>query len=487
MADRIGDDAYNGLQPPGLWRHFGALNRIPRGSGNEGAAREYVREIAEGAGADFSVDGSGNSLVRVGARSGDTSSPPVAVQAHLDMVCAAAPGVEHDFERDPIVARRDGDKVFAEGTTLGADNGIGVAAALALLTEPDLDCGPLELIFTVEEEIGLLGALAFDPSLLRANSLINLDSEDDRALTVGCAGGSETILRLGLGQEDIGEDWSRVELQVSGLSGGHSGVQIHERRANATKLLVRVLERSIDAGVDARLVSMTAGSAHNAIPTDALAHLAVPADAMTTFATTVGQVRSELEREWGGDEPGISVELNTIGPHSSSAASSAASLGLLTLLRKLPHGVIAMSPRFKDTVASSANLALVRTEGETVEVVMSVRALAAGELDAIASRVRQLGEQAGAGIVEKGEYPGWEPREDSPLAAAATAAYERIHGRLPAIEVVHGGLECGVLVAGDPELDAISFGPLIREPHTPQEHVYASTVADTWRLLLELV
>jgi len=446
-----------------------------------------VREVAEGVGADFCVDDSGNSLVRAPARSGERPGPPVAVQAHLDMVCAAAPGADHDFERDPIVARRDGDRIFAQGTTLGADNGIGVAAALALLTEADLDCGPLELIFTVEEEIGLLGALRFDTSLLRTSSLINLDSEDDRALTVGCAGGSETILRLALEWEDVSDGWSCAELHVSGLSGGHSGVQIHEHRANATKLLVSVLERAITGGVDVRLVSMTAGSAHNAIPNDAVTRLVIPADSIATFTAIVSEASGELEREWGDDEPGISIELKTIGPRPSSAVSSAASLGFLTLLRELPHGVIAMSPRFEDTVASSANLALVRTEGETVEVLTSLRALAADELEAIAGGVRELGEKAGAGVQEKGGYPGWEPRQGSPLVAAATAAYQRIHGRDPAIEVVHGGLECGVLVDGDPELDAISFGPLIREPHTPQEHVYASTVADTWRLLLELV
>jgi dipeptidase D len=487
VARRIGDDPYNGLQPAGLWRHFAALNGIPRGSGNEGAAREYVRSIAESAGADFSVDESGNALVRAPSRSNAPAGPPIAVQTHLDMVCVAAAGVEHDFERDTIAVRRDGDRISAQGTTLGADNGIGVAAALALLTEPDLACGPLELIFTVEEEIGLIGALHFDTSVLQANSLINLDSEDDRALTVGCAGGSEIVLRLGLEQENLAAGWSCAELRVSGLSGGHSGVQIHEHRANAVKLLVTLLERAIGGGGDMRLISMTGGSAHNAIPSDAVARFAVPPDLMARMASIVSEATLELEREWGEDEQGIAIELKPIESPPSSAASPAASAKLLTLLRELPHGVIAMSSRFEDTVAASANLALVRTENETVEALTSIRALSADELDATASRVKQLGEKVGAEIAEKGGYPGWEPRADSPLVASAAAAYERIHGRDPAIEVVHGGLECGVLVAHDPELDAVSFGPLIREPHTPQEHVYASTVATTWSLLLALV
>jgi dipeptidase D len=412
----------------------------------------------------------------------------VAVQAHLDMVCAAAEGIAHDFDRDPIVPRRDRDVVSAQGTTLGADNGIGVAAALALMTEADLACGPLELLFTVEEEIGLLGALHFDTSLLHAGSLINLDSENDKALTVGCAGGTEIMLRLRPKRTNLDPGWDCAELRVSGLSGGHSGVQIHEHRANATKLLVTVLERLIADGVDLRLASVEAGSAHNAIPTQANALLALRSSAMAQATTIAAEATAELKREWGEDEAGLSIELDAVESSCPSVPDRAGSINLLDLLRDLPHGVVAMSSRFEGTVATSANLALVRTEGEVFEVLISIRGLSSSELDATASSVKRLGEKAGATSIEvTGGYPGWEPREDSPLAAAAAAAYERIHGGAPAIEVVHGGLECGVLVAKKPDLDAISFGPLIREAHTPQEHVYAGTVTNTWRLLLALL
>ncbi len=403
------------------------------------------------------------------------------------MVCVAAAGVVHDFDRDPIVPCRDGDRISAQGTTLGADNGIGVAAALALLTENDLACGPLELLFTVEEEIGLLGALHFDTSLLQAGSLINLDSEDDKALTVGCAGGTEITLRLPLERTRLDAGWDCVELRVSGLSGGHSGVQIHEHRANATKLLVSSLKRLIDGGVDLRLASVVAGSAHNAIPTEGTALFAVPSGGIAQAATIAAQVTAELRREWGEDEPGLSIELDPADSPCPSVADRTISVGLLDLLRDLPHGVIAMSSRFEGTVATSANLALVRTEEETVDILISIRGLSSDELDATVRQVKLLGERAGASSEVTGSYPGWEPREGSPLAAAAAAAYERIHGGAPAMEVVHGGLECGVLVASRPELDAISFGPLIREAHTPQEHVYAGTVTDTWLLLLALL
>ncbi len=478
---------YSDLQPPGLWRHFAALNGIPRGSGREAGAREYVRRVAESAGAEFSRDEYGNAIVRVGARVGAVSRVPVAVQAHLDMICVAADGVTHDFERDPIVPERDGDAVSARGTTLGADNGIGVAAALALLTEPDLTCGPLELLFTVEEEVGLLGALHFDTAQLQAGSLVNLDSENDEALTVGCAGGVEVALGLRLERTGLERDWDCLELRVSGLRGGHSGVQIHEHRASAIKLLAAALQHLVDDGLDLRLASVAGGSAHNAIPTEGAALFAVPSGARAQAELAFGAAVAELKGEWGGDEPGLQIELRPVEPSHPDFADLARTAGILDLLRELPHGVLAMSSSFPGTVATSANLAMARTEEGELEILVSIRALSAADLDATASRVERLGEGASASIEKVGGYPGWEPREGSPLAAAAAESYESIHGKAARIEVVHGGLECGVLVASKPDLDAISFGPLIREAHTPREHVYASTVTDTWHLLLALL
>jgi dipeptidase D len=489
VANRRGydDDPYRGLEPPGLWRHFAALNKIPRPSGQEGAARDYVREVAESFGAEAFEDPYGNTVVRAAARPGAADRQLVAVQTHLDMVCVAAPGVAHDFDHDPIVPIRDGDKISADGTTLGADNGIGVAAALALLTEPDLACGPLELLFTVEEEVGLLGALHFDPALLKATSLINLDSENDKALTVGCAGGAEVVLRLEPERITLPPDWECAELRVSGLSGGHSGVQIHEHRANAIKLLVALFERLRNGGVDLGLASIAGGTAHNAIPTEATALFAFPSSAADQAAAIAVEATADLKQEWGADEPDLTVKLDFLDSRVPSLADQAGSLNLLNLLAELPHGMIAMSSRFEETVATSVNLALVKTDGETIEVLTSIRGLTEEELDATTTKVKGIGEKAGARIEVVGGYPGWEPREDSPLLTAATTAYERLHGESPLIEVVHGGLECGVLVANKPDLDAISFGPLIREAHTPQEHVYAGTVSGTWRLLLALL
>ena len=484
MAD---DDPYAGLEPAELWRHFAALNAIPRPPGHAAAAREYVKQVADAHGAELLQDERGNALVRVSGRGGLADAKPVAVQAHLDMVCDSAPGVQHDFTRDPVLARRDGEKISARDSTLGADNGIGVAAALALLTEPGVPCGPLELLFTVEEEIGLYGALALDATMLRARSLINLDSEDDDALTVGCAGGADVKVRLALEREPLDAGWSAAELSVSGLTGGHSGVQIHEHRANAIKQLVALIDRLRAGGVDLRLCSLTAGTAHNAIPLAAAARLAIASGAIERTREIVAEAASALTGEWSVDEPGLTIAVRELDSPAQEAAGAAASDRLLRLLRELPHGVLAMSEDFPGTVATSINLAMVSTDGAQVEVQTSARSVSAKVLAVVVARVARVARENGASAQLEGGYPGWEPRPDSPLLAAAARAYERVHGTQPKIEVVHGGLECGALIAKVPGLDAVSFGPRIREAHTPREHVYASTVTGTWRVLVTLL
>jgi dipeptidase D len=480
-------DPYAGLEPAELWRHFAALNEIPRPPGHEAGAREYVRGIAQSYGAEFLQDARGNALIRVAGRPGFAGGAPVAVQAHLDMVCDSAPGVRHDFTHDPIVALRDGDTISASDSTLGADNGIGVAAALALLTESDLACGPLELLFTVEEETGLHGALALDAAMLRARSMINLDSEDDEALTVGCAGGADVKLHLALEQEGLEAGWSSIELSVSGLTGGHSGVQIHEHRANAIKLLVVVVDRLREGGVEVRLQAFTAGTAHNAIPLAGTVGLAIPSTELERARELTAGAIGELEREWLADEPGMSIELRGRESTAREAAGASSSDRLLTLLRELPHGVLAMSKDFPGTVATSINLAMVSSDGPRVEVQTSARSVSSEVLEEVVARVEKVARACDAAAEVEGGYPGWEPRPGSPLLAAAARAYARIHGTQPKIEIVHGGLECGALLAKIPDLDAVSFGPRIREAHTPREHVYASTVTATWRVLLTLL
>jgi dipeptidase D len=461
------------------------LNAIPRPSGQEGEAREYVRKVAEAAGAEWVTDRHGNGLARAATRNGEDAEI-VAVQAHLDMVCDSAPGVEFDCARDPIMPRRDGDRIFADGTTLGADNGIGVAAALAVLTTPDVVHGPLELIFTVEEETGLRGALAFDVGLLRAQVLLNLDSEDPDALTIGSAGGADALVKLPLEHDRVPPGYKGAELRVSGLTGGHSGTQIRERHANAIKLAASVLDALRVPGGAIRLSRIEGGSAHNAIPRNAVVHLGIAADAEAMVASVVADCALALREEWGADEPGLMIELLQADPPSSVARADALDR-LVNLLLEIPHGVLSMSPRFEGTVETSANLAVVRTDDVQVEILTSVRSLSVEAIRDVQARIGSLATEARASSDLTDGYPSWEPREGSQLVSAAQAVYRRVYSREARLDVVHGGLECGLMVSIKPELDAISFGPLIREPHTPNEHVYASTVATTWQLLVALL
>jgi dipeptidase D len=475
----VDDELYEGLQPPELWRHFRALNAIPRAPGNERAAREYAQGVVEAAGGEWAVDERGNAVARI---AGSLEGPAVAVQAHLDMVCESAPTVAFDCLTDAIVPRREGDVVYGTGTTLGADNGIGVAAALALASEPGLVHGPLELLFTVEEETGLLGALALDIGLLGAELLVNLDSEDDHALTVGCAGGAELVLDLPYEPAPAPSGWQSIELRVSGLSGGHSGMQIAERHANAIGLLVELLEELRGGEIPTRLASIDGGSAHNAIPREASARLLVSSEITGVLAARVEQIYES----WRADEPRLAIELSAVEPIETVLEASTAS-SLLSLLARLPHGVLAMSDDLDSTIATSANLALVASEPGRVEIVTSIRALARASLDALGEQIAALAAEAGADARTVSGYPGWEPRPSSALLQLAERAYRSVHGRDPEVVVVHGGLECGAIVAKKPELDAISFGPRIEDPHTPTEHVYARSVSDTWDVLLALL
>ncbi len=481
-------EPYAGLEPAQLWRHFAALNAIPRPSGQEAAARAYVRQIAQSVSATYNEDAAGNLVVRVAAQNGGSADAPiVAIQSHLDMVCEKRPDVQHDFAVDAIQTRREGDLILANGTTLGADNGIGAAAALALLTEPNLRHGRLELIFTVEEETGLHGAMAIDAALLEATMLINLDSEDPDELTIGCAGGATTVLYLPLEREAAPVNWTMCEVRVGGLKGGHSGVQIHEPLANAIKLLTNLLQ-SLPQQTSFRLVEMTGGSAHNAIPRDTTAHIVVAPDAIPILEKNVEEACERLRVQWTNDEPGLTVELRVVEEKFVSFVLTAMSQEkLLRLLNDLPHGVLAMSDHFPGKVQTSTNLSNVETQLDQAEIATSSRSFVATELQNVQQQIQSIGNKSGAKVERRDGYPGWEPNANSRLLEVTKAAYRQVVGKPAQVEVVHAGLECGVILSCKPGMEAISFGPLIRGAHSPEECVAISTVAPTWKLLTTLL
>ena len=472
---------YEGLQPTEVWRHFGALNQIPRPSGREEAARAFVQRLAEERRAMWKVDAYGNIVVRVPPREARADAPVVVVQSHLDMVCQKRPGVEHNFETDPIVPRREADRIYASGTTLGADNGLGAALALALLTTDGLKHGPLELLFTTEEETGLFGATHLDPDLVRGRLLVNLDSEDPNELTIGCAGGAGTTLHLQGLREIHGAHTVARTIAVSGLQGGHSGVQIHERLANAIKVLSAALSTIVERVRCARLVSLDGGSAGNAIPRDAQAVVLVDNIHLNDFEEAVRTASARQYAAWKNDEPGLDI---SSGPaEAGDPFSPLAEAEILRLMRDLPHGVWRFSDRYRDVVETSSNLAEVHTRGSEVEFNISSRSFIGTELQAAQDRVASIGRNVGAQVEAREGYPGWEPVADSRLLRIAQKAFLEANGKAPEVKVVHAGLECGILSTKLPGLEAVSFGPLIRGAHTPEEYVGIASVETTWKTL----
>ena len=471
------NDVYSGLEPVELWRHFDALNGIGRPSGNEAAARQYVQQIASESNCSFKTDTYGNCVVYVPSRTASTS--PVCVQAHLDMVKATAPGVTHDFDHDPIVPQRDGDRITATGTTLGADNGIGAAAALALITDTSLKTGPLELLFTVEEETGLKGAAALDGSLLTSKALINLDSEDPSTLTIGCAGGEGVMITVPVKREPVPADWSTWEVRIGGLRGGHSGVEIHKNLTNAIKY---VLRRS--PGL--RLASINGGSAHNAVPKEATAQFCVPQEMTEEWAgyrpdpKLIDEMRTKLS------EPGLTVEIDRIET-SQTALSIDDTAIVIDMLYAIKTGVITMSPVFSGKVQTSQNLAIVKTTDDAIEILVSIRSFVAADIQAAEDELRRVAEAAGATLTVSSAYPSWEPNPSSTLLRTTMETFEHIMGKAPIVEVIHAGLECGVISAKVPGMEAISFGPTITGAHTPEEAVYPESVKSTWKLLVEVL
>jgi len=469
------------LTPKAVWSHFDRLMQIPRGSKSEDAARAYVLEVADRAGLESNVDGAGNVVVRKPAVPGREDAPGVIMQAHLDMVQEKNSDVEHDFASEPIRPVEEGDWLTADGTTLGADNGIGVAAMLAILEAGDIEHGPLEFLFTIDEETGLTGAKNLAEDLLRGRLLINLDSEEEGVVTIGCAGGGDAVLRLPLSAGPV-DGGQALRVTVAGLKGGHSGVDIHLQRGNAIRILARAVLAAADE-VDVRVVLLSGGNARNAIPREASAvlWLADPEDR--------GACRAALEesfavtvRELARSDPGFRHAIETAEP-VAEAWEAETSRRVLDLLGALPHGVMAMSLDLPGLVETSVNLAVARPENGRLFIMQHCRSSIDGSLRAVRRRVRSIGELAGAEVTEDEPYPGWQPDVDSALLARIRATYEDVMGEAPEVGAMHAGLECGIIGEKYEGMDMVSFGPQIEFPHSPDERVRVGSVAPFFNVL----
>ena len=470
------------LEPTALWRHFDTILTIPRASKDEARMRGHVVALADRLGLAHHADAIGNLVVRKPATPGHEGAEVTILQSHLDMVQEKNADVEFDFAADAIVPRVEGEYLTASGTTLGADNGIGVAAMLSVMGETAFPHGPLELLFTIDEETGLTGAARLDGGLVQGRQLINLDSEEDGILYVGCAGGGDTRLTLELGTASAPEDGVALAVALRGLRGGHSGVDIHLQRGNAVKLLGRALWAVSLGGRRHHLARFEGGSAHNAIPREAFATVVVPADGQSALLAALDREIAAVRDEYGSADPGMRLTAEAV-TRPDTVWDGATTERVLRLVNALPHGVEAMSGDIPDLVETSVNLATVTAAGGSLRVALSSRSSIDSALEAMRRRLRAVGELAGAAVAEEEAYPGWKPDLESPLLDVVKRAHRRAFDRDPGVKAIHAGLECGILGKKAPGMDMISFGPRIEAPHSPDERVHIASVGRFYQLL----
>jgi dipeptidase D len=469
------------FEPQALWRHFDQILTIPRASKDEGKMREYVIGVAERNGLQHSADAAGNVVVRKPGTAGHEDAPITILQGHMDMVQEKNSDVDFDFTSDAIQPRRDGEYLNATGTTLGSDNGIGLAAMLALMDGDEVAHGPLELLFTMDEETGLTGAAQLDGSLLQGRRLINMDSEDEGVLCVGCAGGADTTVSLALTSAPAPDGAAALDLKLHGLKGGHSGIDIFLQRGNAIQLMARALH-AVSRDYPVRLASFAGGTAHNAIPREAFATVVVAAADREAVASALQEQVAAIAKELKTVEPDIGISVDT-AEAPAECWDEASSQAVMRLLTSLPHGIETMSYDIPGLVETSTNLATAQVADGALSICMSTRSSVASALEALRGKIRATAELAGATADEHDGYPGWEPDMQSDLLRVVKALHERELGVDPKVEAVHAGLECGLIGEMIPGMDMISFGPQIEFPHSPDERVKIDSVGRFWKLL----
>jgi len=472
-------------EPKLVWKHFDEIRKIPRCSKHEEKIREYILEFAEKQGLKAKTDKAGNILVEKPASPGMENKPIVVLQGHMDMVCEKNKEVKHDFSKDPIKLKIEGDKLKADGTTLGADNGIGVAIALAILEDKNLKHGPIEALFTVDEETGLTGAFALEPGFLKGRVMLNLDSEDFGVITVGCAGGGDTIITLPVKKHKVEGDMAFLVIRISGLKGGHSGVDIHEQRGNAIKLLSRILWK-VKQKCSLLLLDVTGGDKHNAIPREATALVAVKKGDVEELKKTVESEGKDILEEIKPIDPGFKAEVKK-ADSKNEALDKKSTEDLINLLYALPHGVLAMSFDIPGLVETSTNLAKVRVEGEKASIAMSSRSSIKSALQATRGRIHAIASLAEAEVEEGSPYPGWKPNMNSKLLALAREIFKNMFNEEAKVEAIHAGLETGIIGEKFPGMDMISIGPTIKHPHSPDEYVEISTVEKFYKYVLKIL
>lgn len=471
------------LNPNALWSIFEDFCNIPHPSKNEELIVKYVKNMGHELGLETIVDNIGNVLIRKPATPGYEDRLTVILQSHLDMVPQKNNDTQHDFEKDPINVYVDNGWVRARGTTLGADNGIGAAAALAILQNKDISHGPLECLFTVDEETGMTGAFALQKGLMKGDILINLDSEDEGELYIGCAGGIDTKVVFNYKTINVAGESQGYDIIVKGLKGGHSGLDIHLGRGNANKLLTRILWQA-NRNLSLQLASISGGNLRNAIPREAEAKVVVPMAHSQAFIRSADQLIQQIKKELQNTEPTLEIIIKPCTA-PSEIIEPEITTRLLNSLYACPNGVIRVIDDMPDVVETSTNLSIVKSSDGIVEINSLQRSSSDSAKEDLCNMIRSVFELAGASVEHKGSYPGWKPNLDSNILKTMLKVFDNMYDKSPRIKVIHAGLECGIIGGIYPGLDMISIGPTIRHPHSPDEKVEIKSVGFFWDFLLE--
>ena len=470
------------LSPKPVWDYFYSLTQIPRPTGHMEAVTRFVESVGNALGLETLRDGVGNVLIRKPASPGRENHKTVTLQAHLDMVPQKNASVQHDFLTDPIDAYVEDGWVKARGTTLGADNGIGASLALAVLADDTLEHGPIEALFTIDEEQSMDGAFGLKPNFLQGDILLNCDSEKEGELFVGCAGGADLNISFQFKEDTyIPEGDVAVKITLSGLKGGHSGVDIHLGRANANKLMFRFLKEAVcDYG--ARLSAVEGGNMRNAIPREAWAIVTIPGDNVEALWELVSDYQEMYQVEYAGVESGIRFEAEMTELPTTLIPEEIQD-DLINAIEGCQNGVISMLHDFPGTVESSSNLAIVKTSDELIEIKILVRSSSETRKEAVCSSLETIFSMAGAKVEIPDGYNGWQPNIHSPMLQVMKEVYQELFAVEPAVKVMHAGLECGIIQGAYPQMDMISIGPDLEYPHSPDERVRIESVANTWRYI----
>lgn len=478
MSKEIAD-----LEPKELWKHFYSLTQIPRPSKHEGRVVEFLEKFGEDLGLETTVDDIGNLIIKKPAVPGMENRKGVILQGHIDMVPQKNSDKVHDFVKDPITTLIDGDWVTADGTTLGADNGMGVAAAMAVLESDKIKHGPVEALFTVDEETGMTGAFGIKPGMLDGDILINMDSEDEGELCVGCAGGINANIRFLYKDEPVPKGMLAYNLHISGLKGGHSGLDINLGRGNSNIILNRFM-RWGERHYELRLASINGGSLRNAIPRESSAVVLIPENQKEDFIKCVDKFVEIIKNEIGSVEENFRMTAE-LCDMPESLVDTDSQRKIFNTIYACPNGVMRMSADMENLVETSTNLAVVKSANGEIKIQCLLRSAVESAKDDLVNKVSSVFELAGAEIVTDGAYPGWKPNIDSPILKIMQDVYNMKYGKIPGIIAMHAGLECGILSSGYPHWDMISVGPTIRHPHSPDEKVHIGSVKKFYDFLIE--